>query len=425
MTSRFPDVALLRRCLLCAVAPLILSFDSVLGSPSVLGPFWATAARGLHDVVLLGMGLLLAWRVARGGRALPGLLVGASCVYLIAAAASLLGLVGTPLFEFAYLRVVLTGLVTWGLVVVVLAPELGTETCRVLLLLSLGVRALAFAAHRLYAVASTAGEPPRVTSFGHLNTSAGYLALCVPIVAGLLLHSSRRLHRCLLGFAGTAMVAALVSTASRGALLALVVGAVAAACLVRGRRAAVAVIAVLALGLLLAPLSLSRRLGTVLNPSYTTNVFRVELWRNALDIVRKKPVLGVGYGSLWYFYRPYLGGGAEALPGGHAHNVLLHTLAETGVVGVAALGCVFSLSVLRAWRQWRDRRSWVALGVMSSLMVMGAHGIVDTVFREYHVQVLFWSIVALLAADGSLCASDARLRSAGRQVPVARAAEQA
>jgi hypothetical protein len=397
----------LRRWLLCGVAPLVLSFDSVLGSPSVLGPRSATVVRGLHDVVLLALGLVLARRVVRGGRVLPGLLGGASGIYLVAAGVSLLGLVGTPLFEYAYLRVVLTGLVTWGLIVAVIAPELGNSTCRTLLLLSLGVRALSFAAYRLCGVAVTVGTPPRVTPFGHVNTSAGYLVVYLPILVGLLLQSKRLLHRYLLALAGVTMVAALVSTGSRGALLALVVGAVAASCLARGGRAAAVVTALLALGLLLAPLSLGRRLATVLSPSYATNAFRVGLWRNALDIAWRKPVFGVGYGSLWYFYRPYLDGAAEALPGGHAHNVLLHTLAETGVVGLAALGCTFSLSILHAWRRWRARRSWLDLGVMSALLVLAAHGVVDTVFREYHVQVFFWGIVALLSSDQFPCGNGA------------------
>jgi O-antigen ligase len=406
VTTGFPDVRQARGFLLCCVAPLVLSFDSIAGSPAVLGARYATVARALHDFVLLGMGLVLAWNLAHGRGVLRGILGGVSWTYLLAAAVSLFGLVGTPLFEFAYLRVVLTGLVTWGLVVAVLAQELTAETWRVLLLLSLAARGMVFAIYRLYMVASIPGEPPRVTPFGHLNTSAGYVALCLPILAGLWLHAGRRLHRCLLLIAGATMVVALVTTGSRGALLALVVGSVAAACLGRGRRAAVAVIMVLALGLLLAPLSLSRRLGTVLNPSYATNVFRIELWRNVLDIVSRRPVFGVGYGSLWYFYRPYLDGGVEALPGGHAHNVLLHTLAETGVLGLAALGCVFCFSVLRAWRRWRAGRRWLALGVMSSLMVMWAHGMVDTVFREYHVQVLFWSCVALLCADEAVRRGD-------------------
>ncbi len=403
----------LRVWLLCGAVPLVLSFDTVLGSPTVLGPSLARAARGLHDVVLFAMGVLLAWRVARGAKVFPGSLGGVAGVYLVASAASLLGLVGTPLFELAYFRVILTGLITWSLIVGVLQVELGSRTGRAALFLSLGLRALGFAGYRLYTLAVTPGDLPRITPFGHVNTSAGYLAVCLPVLVGLMLQARRLASRCALG-SGIAIVAVvLVTTGSRGAILALVLGAVAASCLARGGRAAVAAVWVLALGLLLAPLSLSRRLSTVLTPSHATNVFRVQLWRNALDIASHNPVLGVGYGSLWYFYRPYLDGGADALPGGHAHNVILHALAETGAVGAVTLACLLSLTILRAWRWWQRERSWLALGIMSSLLVMAAHGVVDTVFREYHVQVFFWCIVALLLGKRSVdCEQDVPRRAA-------------
>ena len=96
---------------------------------------------------------------------------------------------------------------------------------------------------------------------------------------------------------------------------------------------------------------------TILDPGRNPGVdIRLNVWRDTLRLFRSKPVTGVGLGA--YDEVAYSLEGTTADPefrrnGWHAHNVYLHVLAESGLVGLLAW-CYFWFAIIaRLLGSWR------------------------------------------------------------------------
>mgnify|MGYP002622204251 FL=1 len=97
---------------------------------------------------------------------------------------------------------------------------------------------------------------------------------------------------------------------------------------------------------------------------------RLRKWHAALLMAEKSPVLGVGFGAYgWHYFllAPRLPAEVEGLATDHAHNLLLHLLAEFGVF--AALACaVVALVWLHAQRRAGASPAaawlWAATGIV-------------------------------------------------------------
>jgi O-antigen ligase len=197
-------------------------------------------------------------------------------------------------------------------------------------------------------------------TFAQPNPYAGYLNLTLPLGYALLLagnhneHWIRRKDILLIGCLAIIGVAFLMSL-SRGAWLGLAV-AVAAISLRHSRRSAAFTVSggVLAAALLilssanLLPTAITSRFSSITDYVRIFDVRHVEVtdanfavvermahWQAAWDMINDRPWLGFGAGNYPAAYPTYaLAGWKEPL--GHAHNVILNTWAETGVIGLAA-----------------------------------------------------------------------------------------
>jgi hypothetical protein len=108
------------------------------------------------------------------------------------------------------------------------------------------------------------------------------------------------------------------------------------------------------------------RLSTILDPGYSTNLARVEIWKVALQAFKEYPLVGVGHQGFsgYYFvhtpsnvYPPYVG---------HAHNVLLHVAAEAGLLGLAGFLTLWGTVALWLFRL----RQWSVLVLLISALVL-------------------------------------------------------
>ena len=104
---------------------------------------------------------------------------------------------------------------------------------------------------------------------------------------------------------------------------------------------------------------------------------RLELWSGAWQMFLSAPLLGAGVGQFaWHHFLHQAAGGAQAAPGlfNHAHNVVLHLMAETGIAGaVLIVGAVLVwLADLR--RVSLDPAWW---WLLSALAVIGIHSLLE------------------------------------------------
>ncbi len=250
-------------------------------------------------------------------------------------------------------------------------------------------------------------------TFQQPNPYGGYLGLVLPLAYGLLLTTWRPAEipqgngrRGLLVWlataaSGAAMLAGLVMSWSRGALLGLSAGAGLAA-LSLGRRAWVAlavaalVLAALGPGVLSAlPVDLVGRVTETLDYARMGDLTSLEItdanfavveraahWLAAWRMFSQQPWVGVGTGQYATIY-PSVAVPRWEDPLGHAHNFYLNVLAEGGMLGLAAYLLVLGVALAGAWKAARRMRGWqrgIAIGALGMLGHLLAHSAFDNLY---------------------------------------------
>jgi hypothetical protein len=139
----------------------------------------------------------------------------------------------------------------------------------------------------------------------------------------------------------------------------------------------------------------------VLNQPVTDENFsvieRVAHWVAALRMWEQAPWLGVGPGNYAINYPEVrLPRWEESL--GHAHNVYLNTLSETGLIGLATFLLFWGVCLVWVWRQGRhalvNGATWwsaLAIGVVGVLVHLNLHNLFDNLFvHGMYLHVALW-----------------------------------
>jgi O-antigen ligase len=223
-----------------------------------------------------------------------------------------------------------------------------------------------------------------------------------------------------LSFLGLLMLASLAFCLSRGGLLALFLGCVAA---VAVRWASTARrswqgpiwVAILLLGFgslawYILP-SVEARLATLRHDSVEDS--RLSVWACALRISRDYPLTGSGYGTFGFLEPSYRSPGADPrVTFTFAHNEYLEAAAEGGIlrllVTVAVVAVVFVLAV-RAYRRYQGHPSggWV-LGALAAFTAVAVHSFFDFGLHIPAVALLTAVFTAHIAALGARRTPDNR-----------------
>ncbi len=293
-------------------------------------------------------------------------------------------------------------------------------------------------------------------TFGQPNPYAGYLGYLAPVAASLALgglgrwwrgrpagpHQDRRSSDLVIGLAAGAvalfLAAGIGMSWSRGAWLGLGAALLVVVALRSRRTAALTLAGVLLVlfavdlfGTSWVPRSIVNRLGDLggltsdLDPAHieiTDDNFavleRLAHWQAAERMFDDHPWLGVGIGNYAAAYPIY----AQPHwydPLGHAHNVYLNFLAETGSLGLAAFAALWLsaawLAARIAWRRptrgnalaggpadhlpgaWDAYLPALAVGVLGTLTYCTVHNIFDNLFVA-HMQLQLGLLLAALAA---------------------------
>ena len=288
-------------------------------------------------------------------------------------------------------------------------------------------------------------------SFRQPNPYAGYLGLTLPVAASLTLWGWRRvlqapdrgLHEILWTTyysAATVIIAVgILASWSRGAWLGAVAG-VAVVVVLRSRRAAAvsgSVLVAVSVAIFLGsvnpqwiPAPIAKRLqdipatvgiGNVLDQPLTDDNFavveRIAHWVAALRMWEGAPWLGVGPGNYATVY-PTVRLPLWEDPLGHAHNIYLNVLAETGLLGLVAYLTLWICVALWVWRRFQCLRlspdpkandGWfaaLALGLLGVVVHLSVHNFFDNLF----VQGMFLHIGLWLAALSVTTDKSKRLR---------------
>ncbi|MBN1283932.1 MAG: O-antigen ligase family protein, partial [Anaerolineae bacterium] len=265
-------------------------------------------------------------------------------------------------------------------------------------------------------------------SFGQPNPFAGFMGVCLVLALGAAwgaLTSRARGEGILYLLIALLTGAALLASWSRGAWMgAAAAGVVMALMLPRKLRHGLLLVGALAalFALLWAsgklPGAIVERItdftdiaagfgdvrGVDIDHENYAEIERFAHWQAAMSMAEARPWLGVGFGNYPVVYPQH------ALmnwpdPLGHAHNYYLNTLAETGILGLAAylfMGAAVVGLTLRVLRR-PSTGAWergVALGLLGVWTYLAIHSLLDKLYVNnvfLHMGVLLGMLAALYA----------------------------
>ena len=275
------------------------------------------------------------------------------------------------------------------------------------------------------------------STLGNPNDLSSFLAVLLPVGIVLAATGGRRQRRLVVAMAAVAVME-LAITASRGGTLAagaglLVLGLLFRQDLVLHRTVAIRLAgAVVALTLVVVVVFGAAGVTKVspgeflrVGPGSTLDL-RLEVWEAAWRMARDHPVLGVGPDVFPVLFPAYASERFMLLFGpfsvaNGAHNLFFDTLADLGVVGLAALLWLLTATARRIGRSWRglraeerDRRLLLG-GIASSLVAYLAQASFNT--EDVTLSLCFWTLLGLavvLSTPPTPAGNDAR---SSRQLP--------
>jgi O-antigen ligase len=130
--------------------------------------------------------------------------------------------------------------------------------------------------------------------------------------------------------------------------------------------------------------------GVPINDENYAVIQRLAFWQTALLMAGAHPWLGVGLGNFAAAYPPFaLLNWPLAI--GHAHNIYLNLLAETGVFGLTAYTALWVAAAWLAVAALRWNVGWrrgVALGLLGAWAHLAVHHLVDYLYvNNIHLSV--------------------------------------
>ncbi len=252
------------------------------------------------------------------------------------------------------------------------------------------------------------GMPGRVESFfDNPNTFAEVLILLLPLVLALALCSRSLPGRLAAGGVFAAGMAALGMTYSRASWVGMACAMVVMVFLWRPRLLPLfAALCVLCIPFL--PSSIWNRILSIGNFSDLSTRNRLPTLLAALEMIRRRPVLGVGlgapvpklYASDWNLYHadfPYV----------HSHNFYLEVWLQTGLLGVVSFVGALLWSVKRAARAVRRRppsaARTITCAAAASICGIMVCGLADYPWHYPRVMVIFWFVFSMALAGAKIC----------------------
>jgi len=135
----------------------------------------------------------------------------------------------------------------------------------------------------------------------------------------------------------------------------------------------------------------------------SSNNFRINVWTAVLDMIRDRPILGIGPGNTAFnkIYPRYMRARFSALS---AYSIVLEVAVETGIIGLTCFLWLLFVTVSQGWkalnrlRAVSNREGFWLMGAIASLAGMFAHGMFDTVLYRPEVSALWWMMFALIAS---------------------------
>ncbi|HIK28843.1 MAG: IctB family putative bicarbonate transporter [Oscillatoriaceae bacterium SKW80] len=135
----------------------------------------------------------------------------------------------------------------------------------------------------------------------------------------------------------------------------------------------------------------------------SSNNFRINVWAAVQEMIRARPILGIGPGNNAFnkIYPLYMRPRFSALS---AYSIWLEIAVETGFIGLSCFMWLLLVTFNQArlqlvrMRQAGNTEAYWLMAASATMIGMLAHGFVDTVWYRPEVSSLWWMMVAIIAS---------------------------
>jgi O-antigen ligase len=241
--------------------------------------------------------------------------------------------------------------------------------------------------------------------YGSPNNVGLFLGRCIPFAFAILLNTKRVGQRIIFGIALFMMLIALALTQSVGALLiGIPVGIFAVLILTYRMRAILFVLGLLLIGIVSTVFltHTSPRFVSLLDMSSGTNFIRLRVWESTIEILKDKPLTGLGLDQFLYEFRgQYVRPDAIYDPDlSHPHNIILDFWVRLGLAGFIWL----LIFMTKFWRDasqvWKAHQNSpvcdILIGAIAVMAGVIAHGLIDNSLYVNDLIYLFMFVIGLL-----------------------------
>ena len=241
----------------------------------------------------------------------------------------------------------------------------------------------------------------RADGFSFSMTTGGFLSMLIPALVLLLLSGRMEVrYRLPAAIALGLGCLALLFNGTRGAWLGVPITVFfCAAFLVREKKkflaGALAVLLVFAGIFALSP-ALSSRFATIGDMKMQSNSERLLLWTSATHMFEDHPAVGIGFARFKAEYQEhYILPEAKERELTHAHNNIMHMLAECGAIGILALFFFWWACFSYGFGTWRTTHHIAALLIPAVLLGLLLQGLTEYNMGNSAVMKLHWLLMGL------------------------------
>ena len=132
--------------------------------------------------------------------------------------------------------------------------------------------------------------------------------------------------------------------------------------------------------------------------SDSSNSFRFNVYNSCIEMFKDNWLLGIGVGNQNFreIYGLYMRTGFDALS---AYNIYLETAVESGIFALVAFVLFLFANIYNAVKYILNYKNQECIYIIIALVsITGVliHGFVDTVFFRPQIQILFWTMIAII-----------------------------
>lgn len=142
--------------------------------------------------------------------------------------------------------------------------------------------------------------------------------------------------------------------------------------------------------------------------SDASNLERLNRWHCAMEMFRRRPIMGWGPGTYQFVYAPFQQAKDRTIistnngDGGNAHSEYLGPLAEEGVLGMLLFISIFIYTVILGFRLFysatEKEHRVIIISVFLGLITYFVHGTLNNYLDTDKASVPFWGFIGILVA---------------------------